>query len=431
MTDRATPKETDERNVVHTAGEIFPDNSGLELISTGPANKPKLLFWKDGQDPKVASEVERDGRIYQPPLVDRSIWAATTLPTGVVDRGSSAKLLSETRDLIKNCVGLSTDEAALITSWNATTWFADIFPNPLTLFLHGTDMGLAMRLLWVLSFLARHALIVAEMSRTALYSLMAVGPTLLLNQPQMSTRFRTMCCASNYRGLVIPGRNGGVVDVVSSKAIFLGTAAQGCDDGGIHLHLPAAPRNLRPLDEVTQAEIKERFQPWYLWHRLSNLAEVRQSRFLAGSLASPTSEVGRILQSCTRNSGPLKLQWAPLLRSQELDARAARYWDPLSAIVDVLWPRLHSSEKSVGMKELTGLTNTLLRSRGEMREYSPEELGKKFCNEGILRRRTNSGMVLMFDRQNVCRIHQLARNLGVGRKVAKCRDCKEVQITAE
>jgi hypothetical protein len=427
-----TAEETDNQaRVVQTGGKVFPDGSVLELVSTDAGNKPSLLSWKDGQDPKVASEVERDGTIYQPPVVDRSIWASTTLPTGIVDRGPSANLFRETRQLVETHVGVSTNEAALATSWNATTWFADILPKPVTLFIHGAGMDLAMRLLWLLSCLARHALIVTEMNRTAFYSLMAVRPTLLLNQPQMSSRFHAMCCASNYRGLVLPGRNGSVVDVVSAKAIFVGTAARSWNDGGLHLHLPASPRNLRPLDEATQVEIKERFQPWYLAHRLSNLPQVRQSRFAGGGLASSTSEVSRVLQSCTRNSGPLKLQWALLLRSQEQDARAARYWDPLAAMLEVLWPRIHSSEKSLSMKELTGLANTLLRSRGETREYSPEESGKKLGNEGVLRRRMNSGMVLMFDRQTLRRLHQLARNLGVEKKVTKGRDCKELQIAGE
>jgi len=83
------------------------------------------------------------------------------------------------------------------------------------------------------------------------------------------------------------------------------------------------------------------------------------------------------------------------------------------------------------MKELTGFTNTLLRSRGENREYSPEEIGIKLGNEGVLRRRKSSGMVLMFDRPTLHRLHQLARSLGVGKRVAKCQDCRELGIVAE
>jgi len=292
-------------------------------------------------------------------------------------------------------------------------------------------MNVAMRLLTVFSCITRHALTLTEMTRTVFYSVMAVRPTLLLNQPQMSSRFRAMCCASNYRGFVLPGPNGGVVDVVSAKAIFVGTTGRARNDVGIHLYLPAGPCDLPPLDQATQLQIKERFQPRYLWYRLINLPAVRQSRLPGSGLTSPMGGVTCILQSCTRNESQLKLRWASLLRMQEQDALAERFWDPLSAMLEVLWPCLHSSEKSISMKELTEFTNTLLRSRGENREYSPEELGIKLRNEGVTRRRRNSGMVLMLDRQIPRRLHQMARNLGVVKRVSACRYCKELRITTE
>jgi hypothetical protein len=374
--------------------------------------------------------VQREGKLYVPINVHPTIWAATTLPTGIVNRGPSANLFRETRQLVETYVGASAAEAALVTAWNATTWFADILPNPPALFLHGPDMILAITLFWLLSCIGRHPLILTDLDRSALCELMALRPTFLINQAQMSARLRALCCASNFSGLVVPGFKGKVLDLVSAKAMFVGTAGRKLNEPGLHLYLPPARSDLPPLDAATQLQIKERFQPWYLWHRLSNLPQVRQSRFAGGDLAPPMGEVGRLLQYCTANSGQLKLQWAPLLRMQEQDARAGRYWDPLAAALEVVWPRMHS-ENSITMKELTGLANTLLRSRGENREYSPEEFGIKLGNEGVLRRRRSSGMVLVFDRPTIGRLHLLARSLGVGKRVAKCRDCRELQITEE
>jgi hypothetical protein len=203
--------------------------------------------------------------------------------------------------------------------------------------------------------------------------------------------------------------------------MFVGTTAR--TDVGVHVYLPSVSRDLPPLDAATQLQIKDRFQPWYLWHRLSSLPAVQQSGF-AGGVAASVDEVDGLLQICSPNGRELRRRWAPLLRMQEQDARAQRYWDPLTAMLEVLWPRLHSAEKSITIKELTGLTNTLLRSRGELREYSPEEFGIKLGNEGVLRRRRSSGMVLMFDRQTLHRLHQLTRGSGVGKREPKCLDCK-------
>lgn len=225
---RGTPKRSDtERAIVQTAGEIFQDGPVLEVLSTDAGSKPSLLLWKDGQDPKVAAEIERDGTINQPPIVDRSIWASTTLPTGIVDRGPSANLFRETCQLFETHVGISANEPALATSWNATTWFADILPNPVSLFIHGTDMNRAMRFLWVLRCVARHALILTELSRQAFHSLMAVRPTLLLDQPQNVFSISHDVLRILYRGLVVPRFDGGVVDLVSSKAIFVGRPGNG------------------------------------------------------------------------------------------------------------------------------------------------------------------------------------------------------------
>jgi len=158
--------------VFETAGESFADGSAIELVSSSTGNRPGLFFWRDGRDPTVASHVQREGRFYVPINAGSTIWAATTLPTGIVDRGPSANLFAETRQLVETYIGASSAEAALATAWNATTWFADILPNPPALFVHGPDMSFAIKLFWLFSCIGRHPLIVTEIGRAALCSLM-------------------------------------------------------------------------------------------------------------------------------------------------------------------------------------------------------------------------------------------------------------------
>jgi hypothetical protein len=420
-----------DQKIIFTAGKVFADGSALELIFPSTQKKPSLLLWADGQEPIVAREIDHDGSIYQPVNVDPSIWQATTLPTGFADRGPSANLFEETRDLFEHYGGLSQAEAALVTAWNATGWFADMLSNPPVLFMHGPDMGLAITLFRLLSCIGRHPLILTEIDRAALCSLMILQPTFLINQVQISPRFRALCCASNYRGVVVPGRDGGVLDVVSSKAIFVGNAVQASNDPGLHLFLRPASDDLPPLDVVTQRQMKERFEPWYLWHRLSNLGQMRRSRYASSDITAPMDELARMLQFCTRNGGQLEQQWAKLLRSQELDAMAERTWDPGSAMIEAIWEPLHSSEKSISMKDVSDLTNTLLELRGEIREYSVEELGKLLREMGVSRRRQSSGMTVIFDRETSTRVHQWARRFGVGNSVPNCADCTGAQIVAD
>jgi len=295
--------------VFETAGESFADGSAIELVSSSTGNRPGLFFWRDGRDPTVASHVQREGRFYVPINAGSTIWAATTLPTGIVDRGPSANLFAETRQLVETYIGASSAEAALATAWNATTWFADILPNPPALFVHGPDMSFAIKLFWLFSCIGRHPLIVTEIGRAALCSLMVFATHIThqsgANVPSVS---RTVLRVELQR----PGSSR--IQRRSSrscepKAMFVGTAARTLNEPGLHLYLPPARGDLPPLDAATRFQIKERFQPWYLWHRLSHLPKVRQSLFAGGGLASPIGEVGRLLQSCTQDGGQLKLRW--------------------------------------------------------------------------------------------------------------------------
>jgi hypothetical protein len=340
-------------------------------------------------------------------------------------------LFSETANLFRTYIGMSAAEAALVTAWNATTMFADVLLNLVLLFMHGPNMNVAMKLLRLLSCISRHPLILTEIDRAAICWMMKIQPTLLVNQPQMPPRLRAVCSASNFRGLVLPGPKGSLLNGACSKAVFIGNPRWPTNDPGIHFFLPPASTDCPPLDVTTQLQIRQRFQPWYLSYRLSHLREVRESRLAGADPSSPMDEIAAMLQSCTRNGGQLKLKWEPLLQLQEQDDVAQRFFDPVAAATDVVWPRLHSSDQLIRMKDLAGFTNTLLRSRGENREYSSVELGKKLKNEGVHRHRRNSGMVILFDQPTRRRFHQMARRLGVGRRVAGCKDCEEMQIPAE
>src|SRR5579864_1039140 len=126
--------------VVETSGESLADGSAIELVASPTGNQPGLLLWADDR-PTFAAYILRDGKVYVPSNVDPTIWAATTLPTGVENRDPSANLFSETRQLVTTYVGTSADEAALVTAWSVTTWFVDVLPSPPTLFIHGGDMN--------------------------------------------------------------------------------------------------------------------------------------------------------------------------------------------------------------------------------------------------------------------------------------------------
>jgi hypothetical protein len=84
---------------------------------------------------------------------------------------------------------------------------------------------------------------------------------------------------------------------------------------------------------------------------------------------------------------------------------ARRACDVHLAMVEVGWSPAHE-DREISITRLADLTNALLRSRGEILEYSPGEIGWKLRNLGF-RHRNGHGMVLQFSRENRILIHRL------------------------
>jgi hypothetical protein len=126
--------------LVQTAGEVLPD-AVIELVWSASDDRPELLLWS-GEKPIAGMLVEHAGTVYQPPALHPSVYRAMRLPSGPLDCGTREQLFTETRSLFEAHVGYSPPEAALLTAWNRTSWFADVLPRPPSVFIHGFDMNL-------------------------------------------------------------------------------------------------------------------------------------------------------------------------------------------------------------------------------------------------------------------------------------------------
>ena len=81
------------------------------------------------------------------------------------------------------------------------------------------------------------------------------------------------------------------------------------------------------------------------------------------------------------------------------------------------------------MKEIAGLANTILRSRGKFIEHGPEEVGHRLDILGLQRTRSAAGMFLILSGVTRRLVHGLARTyevLSVANVVSDCPDCKAV-----
>ena len=397
------PFRADPR-VVRTAGETFADGSALELVTSRCSGGLVLLLWNANRK-TIAPQVEHSGRIYQPLNLDQSTCRAIRFPRNAKGYGSTGKLLCRIRDLFERYVGLAQPESMLMTAWTASSWFADCLSSPPTLLISGPDNGDAITLFRLMHCLCRRPVVLGDLSRTAFFSLASLGTTLLINQSSLPAKVRDLWKTSNYRGVHVFG-NGTLHSVASAKAVFLGMADARRDEG-IHFALPPTYCHLPPLDERQEWEIAEELQPQLLMYRLRNFDRMRTVSAREHGSTSADTEVARNLATSVLGDGKIVKSLAPVLRHLEEDSVAQRGCDVHRAMIEVTWAAAHQ-DREISLSRIAELTNTLLRCRGEILEYSAAEIGWKFRNLGFRRHRNGRGMVLRFSQENRLLLHQLA-----------------------
>ncbi len=411
--------ETDSKSLT-TVGEVFSDGATLELVTLASSGRLALLSRGSGRK-RIAAEIKHSHQTYRPPELDAVLLRALRFPHNARSYGSARKLFSRILEIFEMHAGLSQPESALLAAWAASSWFPDCLSSPPMLLISGPEMGYAITVFRLLHCVCRRPLMLGDLNRTAFLALAPLGATLLVNQPGLSPKIRALWSTSNFRGVHVFG-SGRVNSVASSKAIFLGMTDAG-DSDGVHLALPPARHDVTPLDEQRESQIADELQPQLLDYRLRNLGRVRD--FTPRKLDSifVSSEVARNLAAGVLGEPKIVDSLVPLLQRLDHDRIAQRGCDVDLAVIEVVWSPSHT-DRELGISQLCERTNTLLRSRGEILEYSAGELGWKLRNFGFHRHRNGRGMVLQFTTENRRLIHQWATRLRLNLpQIAKCAMC--------
>jgi hypothetical protein len=136
---------------------------------------------------------------------------------------------------------------------------------------------------------------------------------------------------------------------------------------------------------------------------------------------------------CFPEDSALARDAVELLRPQDEEVRGQRSRDVNGAIVEILYATIHERKKSaVRVDELAKDVNILLRSRGEIIEYSAEEIGWKLRNLNIHRHTDRSGRQVLLERETSQSVHRLAHayDLPCAESVgAGCLDCDQLKAT--
>ena len=283
--------------VFRTFGEIFPDGSVLELVAPSAGEQLDLLLW-DRTKILISPEIEHRGKLYRAETLHTSILRATRLPREPAGYGTIRQLFTELAGAFEECLAFSNPAAEQAAFWVLTTWFPECLSSPPALWVSGADIGRAASFFALLHCLCRRALKVAGITRSGFLSLpLAFRPTLLVNQPSLSAGMQELWRESNYRGFFVPGSRGAVLDVSSSKAVFIGMARAATSPSAEHLHLALFPagRELPSMDEVALTGTAEYFLPRLLKYRLDHAPLVRESKFVPADLVFPIRELARKL----------------------------------------------------------------------------------------------------------------------------------------
>jgi hypothetical protein len=415
--------------LVATAGESFP-NAMIDLVADPlDAARLKLLLW-DGTNAKVAPQIKYRRRTYEPVKLDPTVVCAVRWATGRNDYGSTRELFDRILSLVMKNIGIAEQPARLLVYFIFSTWFPDRLTLAPGLAIVGSDVGQAIQLLRFLYCVCRRPILLGGMSQSSLMSLpLSMSPTLLLDRPRLTHSFRSFLSTSNRRGLLAV-RMGKTLDVCCPKVIYSGREEVREAVASAMLQIALQPTGVPPQawEHERLNEIAVELQGKMLAYRLANFAKVKVSQLKGANFTEQLSELAMNLAACIKEDPNLAAGIIPLLKERDECVRALRDRELETVVIEAVLGVFHENEKKrVHVTEIGDLANSILRSRGEFIEFSPEKVGQRLSILGLQRTRTAAGMCLDLTSDMRHFVHRLARTYdvpSVANVVSGCPDCK-------
>ena len=403
---------------------VFPDGTHVELVrSESLPGRLRFLIWRAG-DVKFQESFEYDGSQFVPPRIPVALANATRLPTGIARCGDAAELLEQIGLCVSEYIDLAPKYVRLVSNFVLYTWFQDLLPVAVYLWLIGPYTAGKTRLLSLLHALCRRGVMASDISPAALYRVpSAIMPTLLIDEFETSSRagdrdrLRLLRSGSTRDGHVIRGDN--VYDTFCAKVVVSRQEPSDAALASRAIFIPMLPtRRVMPcLDAATLQQIADRFQPRSLNYGLQNYSQVvtrdcpqvakftPRMRDLALALAAPVLGHPRL---------EAQLFWD--LAAQDKEAKIARHGEPEWAVTTALYSDCHYTGGTLTVGSLTCTVNDVLLGNDETYELSPRAVGSILRSVGLNTEKLgNQGRGFRLTKQFVHRVHKLALELGIKR----------------
>jgi hypothetical protein len=267
----------------------------------------------------------------------------------------------------------------------------------------------------------------------------SLGPTLLLDEPDLSSAMQTILRASSQRNMhVAAGR--GIVDLFGTKIIVTSNPSyEALLDGNVlRVALMPVSGTLPPLEKSKEEQIAEEFQARCLGYFLRNFSRVRVPDFDVSDLALPIQGLAQALGSAVVGSAKLQARILPMLAVHDEEARAARACSLEAVVLESILFFIHRGDWSkVRAQSLAEKVIEIYKGRGsDPTDVCAESVGWAVKRLGIPSGRiNNTGNGVKLTNPVGQLVHRLALSYGVCAMQSGfrqgCRDCEELQAEAK
>lgn len=400
---------------IETLGEVFADGSFLEVVHD-PSDRDALnLMLFDGETAQIAPRVEHDNQIYAARKVDPAIARELNLPAEFRPKESTAQLAADIIDLVQKYGGLDEEAAELVTLFLFAVWLMDALPAAPTLVIIGPETREVNQLLAVVKCLARHCLLLTEITANGLGSLPTdLGLTLAIDQSEFNDPLQRLLNTSRKHTVKI-ARNGTLWSPRFSKALRCDTHFEAALVRGARLVIAPSGRRVALLDDREQSRIATEFQPRLLSFRFANYATVR-ARISEDANSNPAAPApAGALPAAKFEDVDLHAKIRDLVADNLADTGEERWTDPGNVLIEAMLISCHiPGQMERYMGQYADVMMTILSARGEERKILPNQVGPMIRALGLKTEPRDSQGVRLILTDNVRKkIHKLARDFEV------------------
>lgn len=368
------------KDVIETAGEVFPGGQMIEMLAGPAGGDPRLLLWSGEGKTIESSRVEYKGQQYRPASIERSIARELVLPDRLGTYGSTRELLNNICKLAKQFVAVPDQLASVVGRFVLDTWIIEAFPVAPALILNGPDVVRGGQLMSLLHCLCKHGLRMTGVTPPGFFSLpTGFGFTLLLSQSTIGQDLQRLLADASCRDERIP-RRGVLLNLYGAQAIHTESVLGGeaWMRRSVEVPMPLVGVEVPVLTKEKQHQIRDAFQPQLLAYRCENFAEACDLQFDASKLSNSLRSLACTLAAATPTDADLRAQVFDLLRDEDREARSKRWTDLCTVVIEaILFHCAEAPETDVYVGDLVRTVQEILRHRGEQVEVDPGAIGKK------------------------------------------------------